>query len=344
MSGGFQLVGGGMAQNLVEIATNPFIALFLGLLATSVVQSSSTTTSLIVAIVAVGDLSVTQAVPMILGANIGTALTSTIVSLGHIGNREEFGRAVSAATLHDLFNIISVLFIFWIETLTQGLSRSSVWVANQVGNIHWSGLEGIIFFIKDATDRLIFFLSDWPYLTLFLGLLALFGAFRLLIWIVRWIIIGRVERNLNNILFGSPGRGLLTGFGLTAVMQSSSLTTSLIVPLVATSKVRLEQAFPYIMGANVGTTTTAFLTAMIATGSGRTAALAAALIHVFFNLGGVLLLFPIPKIRRIPVFLAQKLGELCLKSRIYGVAYVILVFFVLPFLLIFLSEGIGWLM
>ena len=103
MSGGFKLLGKDIAQQIITITSNPFVGLFVGLLATALVQSSSTTTSMIVAIVASGSLTLQNAVPMIMGANIGTSVTSTIVALGHVPKRIEFQKAISSATVHDFF-------------------------------------------------------------------------------------------------------------------------------------------------------------------------------------------------------------------------------------------------
>lgn len=343
MGGSFRLAGTGLAQNLVAVTTNPFTSLFIGLLATAVVQSSSTTTALIVAIVAAGDLNLAQAIPMIMGANIGTTLTSTIVSLGHIGNKDEFGGAVAASSLHDFFNILTVIVLFALESLTGILSKASLWSAGQIGLIEWGGLGSLLFFIHDMAYWFLAKMESVPYLSVIVGLAVLFLSIRLLTLVMEWLIIGRVQRNLNAIVFGRPWRGLVSGFGLTALVQSSSVTTSLMVPLVATRKVSLAKAFPFIMGANVGTTSTALLAALITTGNGRIAAISAAFAHVLINLIGVLIFYPIPRLRELPVFLAEKLGTLSLKSRLYGIAYVLLAFFLLPFLLIFFTEGLLWL-
>lgn len=340
MIGSFNLAGGSLALTLVKAATNPFTSLFIGLLATAVVQSSSTSTSLIVTFAAAGGLRVDQAALMIMGANIGTALTSTIVSLGHIGDRREFRQAFSAASLHDLFNIITVLLLFGLEVSTGVFSAMAEGLAAYFGTAPLLKEATWLFFTRDSANFLLNLASGWPYLTLLLALLILFLALNLLTFVLRSLIIGRVQQHVDRFLFGRPLRGLASGFFTTVALQSSSLTTSMIVPLVATEKVALQKAFPFIMGANVGTTTTALLAALVA---GSNAALAAAFTHLLFNLCGVLLMYPIPRLRAIPVRLAEALGELAFRNRLYGVAYVVIVFFMLPFLLIFLAEGLGWL-
>lgn len=343
MAGGFSMVGGQLAEDLVNLTTNPFTSLFIGLLATAVVQSSSTTTTLVVSIVAAGGLSVPQAVPMIMGANVGTALTSTIVALGHIGDRREFQKAVSGASLHDIFNIFTVVMLFWLEWSTHLLSSSAEFLATEMQLGHQPWVAQLLFFTRGSAAFLLEALADLPYLAVIVALITLFLSLRLLTFVVRGTIIGRLQQNFNYYLFGHPLRGLGTGFFSTMALQSSSLTTSLIVPLVATEKVSLRQAFPFIMGANLGTTTTALIAALVAPSAGVSAALAVAFTHVLFNLFGMLVLYPWSRLRDLPVWLAQRLGKLAYDNRLYGVTYVVIVFFMLPFLLIFITEGLAWL-
>ncbi|MGB5159487.1 MAG: Na/Pi symporter, partial [Thermoanaerobaculia bacterium] len=114
----FKLFGKGFAEALIERTSNPFVGLFVGLLATTLVQSSSTTTSMIVALVAAGALTIEGAIPMIMGANIGTSVTNTLVSLAHVTRREEFQRAFAGATVHDFFNWMAVLILLPLELAT----------------------------------------------------------------------------------------------------------------------------------------------------------------------------------------------------------------------------------
>ncbi|MBT7424256.1 MAG: Na/Pi cotransporter family protein, partial [Candidatus Marinimicrobia bacterium] len=114
---GFKGLGRGFAEQLLSSSAAPLIGLFIGILATSLIQSSSTTTSLVVGMVAAGTfgndpiLAVTAAIPYIMGANIGTSVTNTIVALGHIVNKNEFKRAFSASIVHDFFNVLSVIIL-----------------------------------------------------------------------------------------------------------------------------------------------------------------------------------------------------------------------------------------
>ena len=338
MSGSFKLFGKGFAEDLVNMTANPFLSLFVGMLATAIIQSSSTTTTLIVALVASGELSLIGAVPMIMGANIGTSVTSTIVSLGHITNRDEYQRAVAGASVHDFFNIITVAVLFTLEITTGALSSSAAWLAGNIGPQEGEKMGSAIFFVKDTSKGIMAMLGNNPYLILPLGLIGLFFSLQFLSRILRSLLVGKIEQNMNKYIFGRPIMSLLTGLGSTIAVQSSSVTTSLMVPLVAMKKITLERAFPFLMGANIGTTTTALMAALVMDGDAASAALACAFAHLLFNLFGVLILFPIRQVRNIPIRLAEGLGSLTLKNRLYGVGYVVVVFFVLPFILISFSS------
>ena len=113
LGSGFRLLGEDLIQSFFTATENPFMGLLVGLLATTVVQSSSVTTAMIVGLVAAPEnpLPLLNAVPMIMGANIGTTVTNTIVALGHIGRREEFERAFPVAICHDVFNYIEDFFV-----------------------------------------------------------------------------------------------------------------------------------------------------------------------------------------------------------------------------------------
>lgn len=112
MGASFKFFGKGFAETLLSTTSKPLIGLFIGILATSLVQSSSTITSMVVGLVAGGALDVPNAIPIVIGSNIGTSVTNTLVSVGHISRPEEFKRAFAVATVHDFFNLLSVLALF----------------------------------------------------------------------------------------------------------------------------------------------------------------------------------------------------------------------------------------
>lgn len=334
MSTAFKLLGTTIIEQIIQATSNPFISLFIGLLTTAIVQSSSTVTSMIVAIVASGALSLESAVPMVMGANIGTTITSTIVALGHITDKKEFRRAFSVATVHDFFNILTTILLFPLEYYFGLLSRLSQMVTGLVMGIGKGPGNLVRWTIGPVSDFITHITNYNGILLLIAAVALLFGAIKYLTMLLKQIVIGESQRKMDKYVFGSPTKSLLWGITITGAIHSSSTTTSLIVPLVAADKLSVRKAFPFIIGANIGTT----ITALIAAVSKSEAALSIAFAHVLFNVIGALVFFPVPAIRNIPVHLARSLGNLTIKNRLIGLVYIILTFFLIPFLLISLVE------
>ena len=165
-----------------------------------------------------------------------------------------------------------------------------------------------------------------------IGLAMLMFSLSFLVKLMKRLLMGQVEVLLHDYLFKHAMRGVLVGTAITILVQSSSVTTSLTVPLLAAGIVTVETIFPFIMGANLGTTITALLASM-ATGS--VAALTVALCHVLFNVFGIGLLYPF---RGLPIRAATMLGSLTLRSRWWALAYILGVFFIVPITLIALSH------
>jgi sodium-dependent phosphate cotransporter len=340
ISGTFKLFGKGFAETLVTTTDNPFTGLLIGLLATSLVQSSSTVTSLIVGLVASGSVGIEGAVPMVMGANIGTSVTNSIVALGHMNRPQEFRRAFAGATVHDFFNVMAVAVFLPLEILTGFLHRTASWsmglLMGQEGLSFRSPLKAIV---KPVVKHVEHFLTDLismkvvaGLVLLFLGIAMLILSLRYLVQLMRSLMMGKVEVLLDRYLFGKPLAGILVGTVITILVQSSSVTTSLTVPMLAAGIVTVENIFPFVLGANVGTTITALLASMV---TGSAPALTVALCHVFFNIFGIVLLYPL---RRIPIGAAFWLGGLAVRSRFYAIAYVLVIFFVIPVALIFLTR------
>ena len=90
MADGMQKSAGGKMQKFLEMLTNnKFMAVGLGALVTAIIQSSGATTVMVVGFVSAGIMSLTQAVGVIMGANIGTTITSWIVSMSQLGDAFE---------------------------------------------------------------------------------------------------------------------------------------------------------------------------------------------------------------------------------------------------------------
>jgi len=343
MGAAFKGFGKGFAENLIRTTSNPFIGLFIGILATSIVQSSSTTTSIVVGIVGAGGLTVANAIPLIMGANIGTTVTNTLVSLGHVNRKEEFRRAISAATVHDFFNLICVAIMFPLELATGFLEKSatlmSTWFTGVGGFKFVSPVKVVTQPAVHFIEKIIAILSGSELVgyicMLILSMLVLFFALYFIVKVMKSLVINRAEIVLNNVISRSSLLGLLAGLFFTIIVQSSSITTSLLIPLVAAGILTVETAFPITIGANIGTTTTAILASFA---TGNISAIIIAFTHFLFNLTGSLFIFPIKLFRNIPINLAKAFGNLAAEKRRYAFIYVLGVFFVIPALLIFISK------
>ena len=400
MLSAFKALGSGYGNQLIlELATNPLIGLLVGILVTSIVQSSSSTTSIVVGLVAAGTLgddpvnAVRLAVPVIMGANIGTSVTNILVSFGHVGDKREFERAFAAATVHDFFNLLTVVVLLPLQAATNFLGRAAYAIArafDDVGGLSFASplkllvkpqvhaLKALLehevastFVISTAAAAGLFLMvttlsrraaagkATRALLLLFAAVLggvatgaiqvpglvrsaelagliiALSGMFTALygmVRIMRGAVLSRIERLFHDYIFKTPLRGLVIGVLFTALVQSSSVTTSLIVPLAGAGLVSLAQVFPYTLGANVGTTVTAMLAAL---SLGEPAAVAVATAHLLFNLTGIVVFYPL---RRIPMLMAQKLAALAVIWPPVAPLFVILVFFVIPLSLVFLVR------
>ena len=125
------------------------------------------------------------------------------------------------------------------------------------------------------------------------------------------------------------------GLLITVLVQSSSITTSLAVPLAGAGILTLVQIFPYTLGANIGTTITAMLAALAV---GEISAVTVAFAHLLFNICGIALIWPIPAIRRIPLRLAQNFAAVAADHRWLAIAYILVCFYSIPFAAIFVLR------
>ncbi|CAH1269340.1 SLC34A2 [Branchiostoma lanceolatum] len=429
LSSAFRLLGGKAAGELFaqnELLKNPVCGLMIGVLVTVLVQSSSTSTSIVVSMVGAGILEVEQSIYIVMGANIGTSVTNTIVSLGHSGDKNEFRRAFAGATIHDMFNWLCVFILLPLEAASHYLFRLSTIIVN---SFQFTGLgeikllkvitepftkliveidKGVItdialsegateqsllkrycktgpLVLVNSTEEQVTFLgngtynwtitenvttSEWKHQCQYLfaqvnlwndtivGVILLVAALLILC-----ICLACIVKLLHSILKGALARVIkravhaelptkvgkyLTGYliiilgaGMTFLVQSSSIFTSALTPLIAIGVVNLKRAYPLTLGANIGTTTTAILAALASSGDGLVRSLQLALCHFFFNVSGIILWYPIPPLRNVPIGLAKKLGNTTAKYRWFAIVYLILMFFLWPALVFGLSVA-GW--
>jgi len=336
---GFTWISGGPkgAEVLFSFATNPIVGVILGTLATALVQSSSTVTSVLVALVA-GGMPVEIAVPMVMGANMGTTITNTIVSLGNIGESKAFHRSFSAATVHDFFNLYAILIFLPIEVFFHPLQRiaglMSHWFLDS-GSASISSINLLSMFIKPVVVFLQDLFQSMPgtvdallFTTLGIGLV--FFSVLYISKVLKSVMTGRAKALLDKALGKGIFIGILTGTVITMIVQSSSTTTSLLVPLAGAGILTLRHVFPFTLGANIGTTVTALLAATAIIGGNKIFALQIALVHFLFNFSGVILFVLVPWLYDLPIRSAEWLGELTEKNRGYAFGYIFAVFFIIP--------------
>ncbi|WP_116473476.1 Na/Pi symporter [Zobellella maritima] len=342
---GFKAAAGSNAQELFAFASNPGIALIIGVVATALIQSSSTVTSIIVGMVA-GGLPIAIAIPMIMGANIGTSLTSTLVSLGHIRNGEEFRRAFSAATVHDSFNILAVAILLPLELLFRPLATASEFLAGLLvsdASVSMSGMNFMKVLLSPASDMLKASVAWLPGIWSGVALILIgIGLILLVVTqigkVLRTLMVGRAMNILHTAVGRGPASGMASGTLITVLVQSSSTTTSLIVPLAGTGVFSLKQVYPFILGSNIGTTITALLAATAINGAAATVALQIALVHLLFNLLAIGMIYVLPLLRQVPVRMAETLAMQAQRNKGYVAAYIGGVFFALPLMMVGLSR------
>ncbi len=329
----FESFGSGFAETIFHATSNPVVGLVLGVLATAIIQSSSMTTSSIVGLVASGMLSFEAAIPMVMGANIGTSVTNIIVSLGHISRRGEFQRAFCGSMLHDFFNVCAVAVLLPLE-IHFGLIQNTARLLEGL----FSGYGGLKFGspLKAATEpvaqEILRMSGDSGWIGVAVALLLLFVALRYIVKVLRSLVLARVERFFQRFIFRTPALGFILGIMITVLVQSSSITTSIVVPLLGAGVITTRQIYPYLLGANVGTTITAFLASFV---TGSPDAVSVAFAHLTFNVYGIAIFWPL---KSIPIFLAEKLSMLTLKSRLVPLIYIVVVFFITPGMIIYFME------
>ena len=341
----FKMMGKEFSRQLIATTTNPVVGLMIGLLATSLIQSSSSTTSIVVGMVAGGALTVTNAVPIIMGANMGTTVTNTLVAMTSLNRRSEFQRAFAGATMHDLFNIMAIAILFPLEQATHYLQRSATWLSTHLVGAHGTEfpnpVKSAVRPAVQATQELLtgpLHQANTAAVILMI-VLALAGIFFALTYLTRTLkrmVLHRAEGAFTRNVRKSGIGAMVMGLVVTVSVQSSSITTSLLVPMIGAGIVPLQAAFAATLGANVGTTVTALLASL----TGNPAAVTIALVHLLFNLTGILIIYPVPFLRRIPVRLARLLALQTARRRWFALVYMFGVFFVMPLLFVLIDRAL----
>ena len=337
LSVGIKELGDDFAKTVISTTSNSFVALFIGIISTAIFQSSSTTTSLIVGMVGGGALTLSGAIPMIMGANIGTTITNMLVSIGHINRNNEFRRAFAAATVHDFFNVVAVIILFPLEIVFGVLEKSAVWLGNILFGKVWTDAvfhSPIKTAIEWGSNHLVTFSSGNNILLIIISVLLTFTMLFSIVKILRSLVLHKVENFFDQYFFRSAIIAFCFGIILTILVQSSSITTSTIIPLAGAGVLTLRQIYPFTLGANIGTTVTALLASLTL----NVTAMVAAFSHLFFNIFGIILIYLNPLLRDIPMKLAEWVAGVALKNKVLPIIYLLIIFFGLPLIIIFIGS------
>ena len=337
---GFRLLGEDFVGSFFRATKNPFVGLMLGILATSMVQSSSVTTSLIVGLTAApqNPLPLANAVPMVIGANFGTTVTNSIVALAHMGRKQAFRRAFAVSTCDDFFELVAVVVVLPVELATGVLQHSAVslasWLTGLGGIEYRNPIQALLKAGFSPVRSAVEVLTDSNRLQglwmIGLSFALILAGLLLLVRLLETSLRASASTAVSLAVERGAGTAMMVGAAVTVMIQSSSITTSLLVPLSSAGLLSLERAFPVVLGANLGTTTTALMAALAVTGVHAEAGLSIALVHVLYNVTGIGLIYPVRKLRSIPLAASQRLANIAASSPRRAFVYVLILFYAVP--------------
>ncbi|MEV6204980.1 Na/Pi symporter [Streptomyces sp. NPDC051771] len=345
ISRGFAGLGNEAAHTLFAFAEHPWVGLSVGILGTVLIQSSTTTTAIAVTAVGSGALSLEGAIPIILGANVGTTVTTSLVALTFIGNRDEFRRALGASTVHDFYNWLALLIFFPVELIWHPLQRVSEaltdalygtdWLPNPA---HFNVVRGATRPVEQAVVHASAHLSETlgPLFTIVIGALLILVAVRYLGKLLKLLMVGRARAVLVKAVGRNQYLAMASGMGVTVVTQSSTITTSVLVPFAGTGILTPAQVYPVVVGSNLGTTFTVVFAAFASVGQDARIGLQAAFVHLVYNLFSIVAIYVVPLLRPLPLFCAEHLAAAASRRRWVLAVYVGTVFVALPALVIVL--------
>ncbi|MFF4802640.1 thymidylate synthase [Streptomyces sp. NPDC001351] len=323
ISRGFAGLGSDAAHAMFAFAAHPWVGLSVGILGTVLIQSSTTTTAIAVTAVGSGALPIQGAIPIILGANVGTTVTTSLVALTFIGNRTEFRRALGASTVHDFYNWLALLIFFPIELIWHPLQHISGTLTDALYGTDWLPNPAHFNFIRAATrpveHGVIHATSHvsstlGPLSTVVIGALLILVAVRYLGKLLKLLMVGRARDILIKAVGRNPYLAMASGMGVTVVTQSSIITTSVLVPFAGTGILTPAQVYP-VVGSNLGTTFTVVFAAFAGVGQDAKIGLQAAFVHLIYNLCAIVVIYVIPFLRPVPLFCAENLARIASEHR-----------------------------
>ncbi|RLN97362.1 hypothetical protein BBJ28_00013923 [Nothophytophthora sp. Chile5] len=364
---GFTLALGCNAKSAFTIADNPLAGLVIGTVATALLHSSSTVTSITVALVGTQGMTIRQGVYIVMGANVGTCVTCIIVAFGQVQSRSRFQRAMEAATVHTMFNIWSVLVLFPLEIIAHPLERLSVALstAKTSGGAFNSPVDTMVTPFTDlliVVDKKTIFavaagkeqctsdlsllaggvfggtgLSDGKVgaITVVLGFVLLASSLIMFVQMLAKVFLGPAKVLVSRLLAFNGYVNIVVGALITFVVQSSTVVTCTLTPMAGLGVFTLDQVYPLVLGTNLGTCGTALLASLVV---GETKAVAVALVHLWFNVFGIVLFYPVPITRGPILSWARSMAFFSASWIVVGLIFVASTFLVLPGVLLGLEQ------
>lgn len=349
------------------------VSFVMGILGTALVQSSSTVTSMCVVLTQEGIMPLAIAAGIVHGANLGTSVTSSIVAFAtevrpSTGNwlrdlramlteprGKGFQRAVGTAVVHDMFNIIMVTAILLLLELPFGFvlqaAQSSAGAIAEA-TTGAAGILGVLKWLSPSTytaplSKGLIAAGVPGSVIALVGFPLLFFALKGFSSRMKDAVLADTDEDdvkaMGDKLLGRrPVDTFVRGLVLTILVQSSSATTSMVVPLAAMGFFRVRQIFPFILGANVGTTTTALLAAAGAVGQpGFDEGLTIALCHLYLNVLAVVFAVAVPGVATSVRGAAYWLGEASARAPWVLLAYLGVLAIVFPLIVYTLPQWVA---
>ncbi|KAK5980560.1 hypothetical protein GCK32_008513 [Trichostrongylus colubriformis] len=343
LSTAFSLLGSrglGKAIKASPLINDPISAVMVGMMATVILQSATTTINVLVGMIAADMLTVHDAIPVMMGSELGGTLVNAIVSLAYSGKPEEFRRAFAAATLADVFNVCCIFIILPLELATGFIEKLSWLIVDPLIAEQGISLKTVDL-LTDPVNRMILEVNE-PELrnaTIDDDYFPPDHSF----------VYRCVFKNAKYVrgLLGKecPGRWkfctgytvMLVGMIITLAIQSNNIFSSALTPLVGSGVITLEQMYPLVLGSNIGGSFSAVLAALTADGSRFEKTLQMAVCQVLYNVIGTFMFYLIPWTRALPIYLSRRLGEITDQYRWFIVVFILLFFVLIPGIIVGLT-------
>jgi len=314
------------AKQFIFSNLSPLKAIAAGWFSTSVAQSSGAVSSIAISFVGNGLIDLPTAVYILIGASMGTTITALIIGLITVtSKRKDFRHGFEIALCYSIYSFFLVFIVFLLEYFFAFFSRLSLYLAILFeGNFSYLKVPDVVDIITaPITQSLIGF--DNVLVTFVIAFLILIFALKYISRAIVEVLGGEVKAKIFiNDYFDSPIKAYLIGVILTAIVFSSSITISLLVPLAVSGLIGLRRSIPFILGADLGTFTDTFLVSLIV---GETSAIAAAFSYALFAIIGAMIFLPNTNfLFRATKFTSKKLIKISRKKALY----VLLLFVLIP--------------